>query len=66
MERYIKKFRETSLRDIAEVGGKNASIGEMFARLEPKGIAVPDGFAVTAAGYRHFLSSNHLEQPLAG
>lgn len=65
MERYIKKFRETSLRDIAEVGGKNASIGEMFARLEPQGIAVPDGFAVTAAGYRYFLGSNHLELPLA-
>ncbi|HTK19470.1 MAG TPA: phosphoenolpyruvate synthase [Mucilaginibacter sp.] len=65
MEQYIKKFRKTSLRDIAEVGGKNASIGEMFAHLVPKGISVPDGFAVTAAGYRYFLSSNHLELPLA-
>jgi len=65
MEQYIKKFRKTSLRDIAEVGGKNASIGEMFTHLVPKGISVPDGFAVTAAGYRYFLSSNHLELPLA-
>ncbi|MBB5396876.1 phosphoenolpyruvate synthase [Mucilaginibacter sp. AK015] len=65
MERYIKKFKDTTLRDIAEVGGKNASIGEMFATLEPQGIAVPDGFAVTAAGYRHFLKVNNLESQLA-
>lgn len=65
MERFIKKFRDTSLRDIAEVGGKNASIGEMFARLEPQGIAVPDGFAVTATAYRGFTDSNHLDAPLA-
>lgn len=64
MERYIKKFRDTGLRDIAQVGGKNASIGEMFAHLVPKGIAVPDGFAVTAEAYRYFLNCNHLEQSL--
>ncbi|MFD2872883.1 phosphoenolpyruvate synthase [Mucilaginibacter ximonensis] len=64
MEQYIKKFRDISLGHIAEVGGKNASIGEMFTHLVPKGIFVPDGFAVTAAAYRYFLSSNHLQLPL--
>ena len=64
MEPFIKKFSETGLRDLAEVGGKNASLGEMFTHLAPKGIAVPDGFAVTAAAYRYFLRSNHLEVPL--
>lgn len=64
MEKYIKKFKDISLGDIAEVGGKNASIGEMFTHLAPKGILVPDGFAVTAEAYRYFLSMNHLQEPL--
>lgn len=64
MENYIKKFRDIGLGDIAEVGGKNASIGEMFVHLAPKGILVPDGFAVTAEAYRYFLSVNHLQEPL--
>lgn len=64
MEPFIKKFSETGLQNIAEVGGKNASLGEMFTHLAPKGISVPDGFAVTAEAYRYFITSNHLEAPL--
>jgi pyruvate,water dikinase len=64
MEPFIKKFSEIGLLDIAEVGGKNASIGEMFTHLVPMGIQVPDGFAVTAAAYQYFLKKNELEQPL--
>jgi pyruvate,water dikinase len=61
----IKTFSEISINDIAVVGGKNASLGEMFSNLRSQGINVPDGFAVTAEGYRIFLTENHLEERLA-
>lgn len=61
---YIKKFSEIGIKDIGEVGGKNASLGEMFTHLTPKGILIPNGFAVTAAAYRYFLRYNQLEEPL--
>ncbi len=47
MQAYIKKFSEIGINDIAEVGGKNASLGEMFVHLNPHGVTVPDGFAIT-------------------
>lgn len=59
--RFIKKFAEISIGDIPLVGGKNASLGEMFHELSAQGVKVPDGFAVTAEGYRHFLRSTGLE-----
>lgn len=61
---YIKKFSETGIADIALVGGKNASLGEMFTRLTAKGLLVPDGFAVTVPAFRHFISYNKLEEKL--
>ncbi|OCX53909.1 phosphoenolpyruvate synthase [Mucilaginibacter sp. PPCGB 2223] len=64
MERFIKRFSEISLGDLAEVGGKNASLGEMVARLSSKGVKVPQGFAVTAWAFRFFLFYNKLEAPL--
>ncbi|WP_295711441.1 phosphoenolpyruvate synthase [Mucilaginibacter sp.] len=64
MESFIKKFSEIGMQNIAEVGGKNASIGEMFTHLVPMGIPIPDGFAVTAAAYQYFLTRNKLQQPL--
>lgn len=60
----IKNFSEISIRDLGLVGGKNASLGEMFCQLVPKGILVPDGFAVTAEAYRLFLAENDLAKPL--
>lgn len=57
----IRHFSEIGIGDIPVVGGKNASLGEMYSALSSKGISVPEGFAVTAAGYRHFLKENHLE-----
>jgi pyruvate,water dikinase len=59
--KYIRLFREIGISDIGLVGGKNASLGEMIRELVPRGIRVPDGFAITAAGYWHFLEANHLE-----
>jgi pyruvate,water dikinase len=41
--------------DVSTVGGKNASLGEMLREASPLGVRVPDGFALTAGGYRHFL-----------
>ncbi|HTI94824.1 MAG TPA: phosphoenolpyruvate synthase [Puia sp.] len=58
MSQYIKKFSEIKLTDVPSVGGKNASLGEMFTRLSPQGIKVPDGFATTAFAFRYFLQRN--------
>jgi pyruvate, water dikinase len=58
---FIKWFRELSIGDIPLVGGKNASLGEMFRELAPKGVKVPDGFAITSDAYRHFLRSAGLD-----
>lgn len=52
----IRWFEETSIADVPLVGGKNASLGEMYRELAGQGIRVPNGFAVTAAAYREFLA----------
>ena len=65
MSTFIKWFEEIDIKDVAEVGGKNASLGEMYSHLAPLGINVPNGFAVTATAYRHYLDSNNLWEPLA-
>ncbi len=62
--RYIRWFKEISLKDTPEVGGKNASLGEMYNHLTPLGVKVPNGFAVTATAYRYYLESNDLLEPL--
>ena len=61
---FIKFFSEISIHDLPMVGGKNASLGEMFSQLTPKGILVPDGFALTADAYRLFLTENQLQATL--
>jgi pyruvate,water dikinase len=58
---FIRRFDEISIGDIPLVGGKNASLGEMFRELSSQGVRVPDGFAVTAEGYRYFLRSTGLD-----
>ncbi|WP_353685362.1 phosphoenolpyruvate synthase [Thermodesulfovibrio sp. 3462-1] len=57
-------FNQIGIKDIPIVGGKNASLGEMLRNLTPKGINIPDGFAVTAEAYKYFIKSNNLEEPL--
>ncbi|MCA0236073.1 MAG: phosphoenolpyruvate synthase [Bacteroidetes bacterium] len=64
MSPFIKNFSDISISDLPLVGGKNASLGEMFSRLTLQGIPVPDGFAVTSDAYRAFLKANNLEKPL--
>ncbi len=55
--KFIKHFKEVGIKDVGEVGGKNASLGEMIQHLTPKGVSIPDGFVVTASAYRHFLKN---------
>ena len=62
--KHILFFNEIRLLDIGKVGGKNASLGEMYTQLNPIGIRIPNGFAVTAEGYRLFRKENNLEKPL--
>src|SRR3989338_4496881 len=60
---YIKFFKELSIKDIPLVGGKNASLGEMAQKLGKK-IRLPDGFAVTAEGYRYFLDKAGVNEAI--
>ncbi len=64
MKAYIKRFGDISIADVAVVGGKNASLGEMVSQLSAKGILVPDGFATTAFAFEEFLVHNSLQLPL--
>ena len=62
--RFIRRFDQIGIDDIPLVGGKNASLGEMYRALTPKGVRVPDGFAVTAEAYWLFLREAGLDRQL--
>ncbi|TAN52552.1 MAG: hypothetical protein EPN19_10840, partial [Betaproteobacteria bacterium] len=55
---HVAWLKDLRLADLDEVGGKNASLGEMIGGLAAAGIRVPGGFATTAAAYRDFLAAN--------
>jgi pyruvate,water dikinase len=55
-------FENVGIEDVARVGGKNASLGEMIQALTPHGVRVPGGFATTAEAYRGFLEHDELDQ----
>jgi pyruvate,water dikinase len=61
---HILFFNQININDISKVGGKNASLGEMYNQLNSKGINIPNGFALTASSYRLFRLINNLEKPL--
>jgi len=61
---YICWFEDVNMKNIEEVGGKNASLGEMIGSLKEEGITVPDGFATTAAAYWEFLKTNDLTEKI--
>lgn len=63
---FILFFDQISIEDIAKVGGKNASLGEMYNQFKEKGIAVPFGFALTADAYSYFCDFNHIKNELDG
>ncbi|MBV7265471.1 phosphoenolpyruvate synthase [Erythrobacter ani] len=62
--RTIRWFETLSHEDVAIVGGKNASLGEMIGALVDKGIQVPPGFATTADAFREYVSANDLDDVL--
>ena len=64
MKNYIKHFNEIDIHDVPEVGGKNASLGEMFQKLTSKGVQVPDGFATTSDAYWLFLEEAKLKDKI--
>lgn len=50
------------IKDVAQVGGKNASLGEMLRELKPKGVRIPSGFIVTASAYQYFMKQTGLQK----
>lgn len=58
---FIVWFKDIKISDVPIVGGKNASLGEMFSKLVKKGINVPNGFAVTADAYHYFLKQAGIQ-----
>jgi len=63
-EKYILWFDELRIADVPLVGGKNASLGEMYHFLTEKGVNIPNGFAVTATAYRHLLKDAGIEKSI--
>ncbi len=64
MNAFVKNFKELRMTDVEEVGGKNASLGEMISQLSTAGVRVPGGFATTAEAYRAFLAHNGLAEKI--
>jgi len=61
---FIKFFNELRIKDVPIVGGKNASLGEMYQKLSSQGINVPYGFATTSNAYNYFLEKSGLKNRL--
>ena len=62
--KYIRFFEEVGIADVPVVGGKNASLGEMYRKLSDQGVLVPNGFAITAQAYRYMLEAAGVMAPL--
>ena len=62
--KYVRFFEEIGIEDVPLVGGKNASLGEMYQKLSHEGVRIPNGFAITAEGYRHMLKEAGALAPL--
>ncbi len=62
--KYIRWFEDTTIDDVPLVGGKNASLGEMYRELTSKGIKIPNGFAITAEAYWHTLKAGEILEKL--
>jgi pyruvate,water dikinase len=61
---FIRFYNELTIKDVPSVGGKNASLGEMYGHLAKKGIKIPNGFATTASAYHYFLDSTGLKKKI--
>ncbi|MCX5833536.1 MAG: phosphoenolpyruvate synthase, partial [Deltaproteobacteria bacterium] len=63
-DKLVIWFDDIKLKDILEVGGKNASLGEMRRNLITRGVSIPDGYAVTANAYRYLLESAGIQREM--
>ncbi|MBN2854306.1 phosphoenolpyruvate synthase [Patescibacteria group bacterium] len=63
-KKFVLFFEELGIKDVPLVGGKNASLGEMFVNLGKKGVRIPDGFATTAEAYNYFFEANDLKKKI--
>ena len=61
---YLTDLDKVGLADIENVGGKNASLGEMLQNLTSLGIQIPNGFVITVAAYREFIRYNNLDEAI--
>ncbi len=61
---FVRWFDQVGIDDVGLVGGKNASLGEMYRELAPRGVKIPNGFATTADAYRYFLSESGLDEKI--
>lgn len=64
MYTHIRFFKELNINDVPQVGGKNASLGEMFGALTPKGLNLPNGYSTTADAYRYFLEHAGIREAI--
>jgi pyruvate, water dikinase len=64
MSKFIKFFDELTIKDVPQVGGKNASLGEMYQKLAKQGILVPNGFATTAFAYEYLMEKAGLKNEI--
>jgi pyruvate,water dikinase len=62
--KFVKWFEEIGAQDVALVGGKNASLGEMIRNLGEKGVSVPAGFAITAEAYKYVVEKAGIRQKI--
>ena len=63
-ERLTLWFDEIGIDDVPLVGGKNASLGEMYQKLTSQGVNIPGGFAITAYAYRYLIKEAHIEDAI--
>ena len=61
---FVLWFDQLTIDDVPLVGGKNASLGEMYTNLSSRGVRVPNGFAITAYAYRYFIEKNNLKDKI--
>jgi pyruvate,water dikinase len=63
-QKFILWFKEISAKDVSLVGGKNASLGEMYTQLSKKGVNIPNGFALTSDAFWYYLKFNKIDEKL--
>lgn len=61
---FVIWFKDLGIEDVPSVGGKNAALGEMYSNLTPRGVRVPNGFALTAHAYRYFMTQSGLDKKI--